>query len=249
MNDLISRAGALDALGLAAWKHEGTDAYSQGMDAGARHQAKADYEAIRALPAASQPEAEPVASQISTIEAIYSNMPDIPELPDAYQPRNIAAELRVYHAARPTTPAPVVPAEGDLQEAIEAVLELVDCRCIPAFKERGLHDPQCNCDYAGEVQAIIAALRAQQPAAPVSGVTVREAGWQPIETAPKDGTAILASGLDHGKGPSRHYSVVEWMDFGCESGWYPDEDADPLIYLSHWMPLPEPPALSALEGE
>ena len=65
--------------------------------------------------------------------------------------------------------------------------------------------------------------------------------WRDIETAPKDGTVILASGLDYGKGPSRHYSVVEWMDFGCESGWYPDEDANPIIYLSHWMPLPEPP--------
>lgn len=65
--------------------------------------------------------------------------------------------------------------------------------------------------------------------------------WRDIETAPKDGTAILASGLNHGKGPSRHYSVVEWMDFGCESGWYPDEDSSPLIYLTHWMPLPQPP--------
>lgn len=50
--DLISRAAAIEALGFAAWKHQGTDAYSQGMDAGARHQAKQDYEAIRALPAA-----------------------------------------------------------------------------------------------------------------------------------------------------------------------------------------------------
>ena len=66
-------------------------------------------------------------------------------------------------------------------------------------------------------------------------------GWQPIETAPRDGTAILASGLNHGKGPSRHYSVVEWMDFGCESGWYAYKDSDPHIYLTHWMPLPAAP--------
>ncbi|WP_028029919.1 hypothetical protein [Gemmobacter nectariphilus] len=57
--DLISRAAAIEALGFAAWKHQGTDAYSAGMDAGARHQAKQDYDAIRALPAAPVAEAQP----------------------------------------------------------------------------------------------------------------------------------------------------------------------------------------------
>lgn len=36
-------------VGLNAWKHGGEDAYSQGMDAGARHQNKADVDAIQAL--------------------------------------------------------------------------------------------------------------------------------------------------------------------------------------------------------
>lgn len=40
---------AAQAAGLAAWKHVGDDGYSQGMDAGARHQVKACVEAIRAL--------------------------------------------------------------------------------------------------------------------------------------------------------------------------------------------------------
>ncbi len=35
---------------------------------------------------------------ISTLEAVYSNMADIPGLPDAYQPRNIAAALKVMRA-------------------------------------------------------------------------------------------------------------------------------------------------------
>ncbi len=50
--DLIRRGDALEAIGYAAWKHAGDDAYSAAMDAGARHQTKADREAIAALPAA-----------------------------------------------------------------------------------------------------------------------------------------------------------------------------------------------------
>ena len=40
---------AAKAAGLASWMHAGDDAYSQGMDAGARHQVQACVAAIRAL--------------------------------------------------------------------------------------------------------------------------------------------------------------------------------------------------------
>ena len=50
--------------------------------------------------------------------------------------------------------------------------------------------------------------------------------WQPISTAPKDGTEILASGLDNGCGPQRHYAMAWWypnssirivsMTFACD---------------------------------
>ena len=84
--------------------------------------------------------------------------------------------------------------------------------------------------------------------------------WQPIETAPKDGTPILAAGANLGD-PRKgyHQAVVEWTqdkrtpeqikaecgeDF---SGWYYDDDADNrLEFLTHWMPLPPPPPRDAL---
>jgi len=50
-DDLIRCVDALNALGSAAWKHAGDDPYSMAMDATARHQSEADYNAIRALPA------------------------------------------------------------------------------------------------------------------------------------------------------------------------------------------------------
>ena len=76
--------------------------------------------------------------------------------------------------------------------------------------------------------------------------------WQPIDTAPKDGTAILvAGGLDceHmyarnaaqsllSKSPCRvMWDGHQWMIAICEAGYNnPCVDSP-----THWMPLPEPP--------
>ena len=60
--------------------------------------------------------------------------------------------------------------------------------------------------------------------------------WQPIETAPRDGTAIL--GWDGQK-----QSTAEWYETGeywslCVMGaWAEDSEWWP----THWMPLPAPP--------
>lgn len=62
--------------------------------------------------------------------------------------------------------------------------------------------------------------------------------WQPIETAPKDGTLILLYPKD-GDGI---ISIGRWMTmrggnsiWAAGGGWFePDE-------VSHWLPLPKPP--------
>jgi hypothetical protein len=68
--------------------------------------------------------------------------------------------------------------------------------------------------------------------------------WQPIETAPKNGTRILAYWAD-----TDEHTIIEWWQYsdtdegtwrqggsglGYDSGYADDA-------LSHWMPLPEPP--------
>ena len=59
----------------------------------------------------------------------------------------------------------------------------------------------------------------------------RRCEWQPIETVPKDGTAILAwTGHSH--------EIVEW-DVDSKA-WLTMEDALSRR-VTHWMPLPEPP--------
>ena len=67
--------------------------------------------------------------------------------------------------------------------------------------------------------------------------------WQPIETAPKDGTPILAWPCGDGWGGKFPY-VVQWVPpnehhdgLWREAAGEQYDDFDP----THWMPLPEPP--------
>lgn len=69
--------------------------------------------------------------------------------------------------------------------------------------------------------------------------------WTPIETAPKDGTEIL------GSSPYGEHSIAAWIvGFGwvgmCEGQRSIEYQSDfgteyHTPFLTHWMPLPEPP--------
>lgn len=56
--------------------------------------------------------------------------------------------------------------------------------------------------------------------------------WQPIETAPKDGTHVLAYGEKH------KIVVVFWREGW--SRWF-THPAQYHAYVTHWMPLPDEP--------
>jgi hypothetical protein len=80
--------------------------------------------------------------------------------------------------------------------------------------------------------------------------------WNPIETAPKDGTAVLVMrnvwpGTDSGKADScnaHNTYVASWWagEDGDEGEWvcYMDMPQEPRcpIEPTHWMHLPPPPA-------
>lgn len=60
--------------------------------------------------------------------------------------------------------------------------------------------------------------------------------WQPIETAPKDGTEIIVAT----KSTTSGVALVIWepgVPFPC----FMDEEGDSYEDATHWMPLPEPP--------
>lgn len=70
--------------------------------------------------------------------------------------------------------------------------------------------------------------------------------WQPIDTAPKDGTPILLWDAE-----SKSVNVGYWLDRytqpfhalvrGEDANWCDDGGANPIFNATHWMPLPDPP--------
>jgi hypothetical protein len=70
--------------------------------------------------------------------------------------------------------------------------------------------------------------------------------WQPIETAPKDGTWVLLTGgdIDYGWDGGFKPSVVsgQWADTRWQFAWYDSGYYGEYENPTHWMPLPPPPS-------
>jgi hypothetical protein len=60
--------------------------------------------------------------------------------------------------------------------------------------------------------------------------------WQPIETAPKDGTWLLLFGNPHGW--HMRYAIGNWFE---GHGPWCGLEAEYLGDITHWMPLPTAP--------
>ena len=77
--------------------------------------------------------------------------------------------------------------------------------------------------------------------------------WQPIETAPKDGTRVLVFGFGD------DFEVVRWtpdagliapgLPFNRTGAWKTSQDGWLLPNeVTHWMPLPPPPQPAPVTG-
>jgi len=75
-------------------------------------------------------------------------------------------------------------------------------------------------------------------------------GWQPIDTAPKDGTSVLLYGIWSGEvhGSANEYSILQasfsFKNWLVEGGEY---YCAYVINPTHWMPLPAPPVNTSAE--
>ena len=73
--------------------------------------------------------------------------------------------------------------------------------------------------------------------------------WQPIETAPKDGTAILVCYGEHYEDNGFLPVCVRWRSYhpnalrqrGREA--WRDSSGHKISVATHWMPLPKPPTM------
>jgi hypothetical protein len=61
--------------------------------------------------------------------------------------------------------------------------------------------------------------------------------WQPIETAPKDGTELLLYGPFVPTGGT-YMDIGRWTDYADGFWDWSADDSQP----THWMPLPSPPS-------
>lgn len=64
-------------------------------------------------------------------------------------------------------------------------------------------------------------------------------GWQDIATAPRDGSTFIGTGLNYGRGPERHLSLVYFDE--ARGGFFDRAGSDDLYaYLTHWTPCSIP---------
>ena len=71
-------------------------------------------------------------------------------------------------------------------------------------------------------------------------------GWQPIETAPKDGTRVDLWAAERERYMSERvtdcwFMYGQWMHHRTIYDEATVDDLAPLYNVTHWMPLPPPP--------
>jgi hypothetical protein len=62
-------------------------------------------------------------------------------------------------------------------------------------------------------------------------------GWQPIETAPRDGAHFIAAAV----GGGRDFIIEAWFQDGAFRTVLDEFEVNSAAVLTHWMPLPNPP--------
>ena len=128
-------------------------------------------------------------------------------------------------------------------EAMKQALEALEQHGTPLLNHEDA--------YSASLNALRQAIEATERQEPV-------AKWLPIETAPKDGTAVLVMrdiwpGSETGRAKRcvghNTYVAAWWADEGNSGEWvcYMDRIEEPIcpIKPTHWMQLPPPPIEAA----
>lgn len=120
-------------------------------------------------------------------------------------------------------------------------------------KDGFVHGTTINCQSCGisindEYQdAAIAAWNTRAHSAEIAGALRDAERWQPIESAPRDGTYILLGYADSHSEEGRWMGDASRNHWG-ETGWFASDDDVLCEHPSkptHWRPLPAPPTLNS----
>lgn len=116
------------------------------------------------------------------------------------------------------------------------------------------HDLEFIAEMRASLPTLITTIRALMEAVEEKVGNPNLNGWQPIETAPKDGTGIIVIDMSAEK-PEPGYA--NWI-FDCWSavdGEFEGAEGDEALFHAmvwvsptHWTPLPQPPAIRS-KGE
>lgn len=130
---------------------------------------------------------------------------------------------------------------------VEAANEIERLSLIAAAAEARAEADRVTMEMIGDVLHVDGPDLAARVTVAGRSMTVAEliaaherAQWQPIETAPRDGSAVWVYAA-----PRDGLSGFQcWCVWHQDAGWCVDE----LRIVTHWRPLPEPPAPTETEG-
>jgi hypothetical protein len=117
----------------------------------------------------------------------------------------------------------------DAAEIIAALQKAIAYWMPKVFDERSAHDAYLLVGYNGE----------NEP----SYWDTQKSAWQPIETAPRDGTEVILWATRH----SMLMPHPERIIGAFRNGWWSGPST--LSHVTHWQPLPTPPADAAVESQ
>ncbi|MBE0561823.1 MAG: hypothetical protein IH622_13555 [Ochrobactrum anthropi] len=159
-------------------------------------------------------------------------------------------QARILSALEPSAPdigkpitAPSAARELALEEAAQAAEN--------AMLEYNLSECAGLADWAafevGQESGLVhaaAAIRSLSSPDHADAGKVEGDGWLPIESAPRDGTSILAvcAGVHERTGIPFIPEVVEWTQYGWSNEMWGEQPNHGVYYPTHWRPLPSAPS-------
>jgi hypothetical protein len=153
-----------------------------------------------------------------------------------------AAGERLLHAIYDLASADAVAPEG--ADDLEAFKQWARVAGINVTTRHG----EWLDSYTRHMHKAFMAGRATRPSAAPAAETGSTGAWQPIETAPRDGTQVLVYTNLGNPATAEGVRLAEYAFTENDEEWWQMDDGRYVVRPSHWMPLPDSPTQDAAHG-